>query len=160
MADEEKKSDKPAADKSSETATPKEDPSPTVSASEPAPQDVPSTAQDKGHDHAHGHDDHAHGDDDQAHGHDDHAHDASGADFGEVIPEKNWQEQLLVGVAVLALIGFILVAVVWNKVQPPAENTQEESATHELTPAPVLTHPLPGPPVDVDNPPGSPHVFK
>lgn len=128
MANEENKPETAA-----DATAPKEEPSPTVSHTEPAVvhsgADTPPLAGDKGHD-SHGHDDHAHG------GHDDHAHSAAGADFGEVIPEKNWQDSLLAGIAFLVLCGFLYVGAVWAKVEPPPEHDPGATA-HEEHQAPV-----------------------
>jgi hypothetical protein len=137
MADEEKKSAEIAENKSADA--PKEDPSPTVSHSEPAAVHsggaVPPLAADKAEhpdEHAHGAADHAHGGAD--HAHDDHAHSASGAEFGEVIPEKNWQDSFLAAVAAAVLCGFILVGIVWAGVQPPVETAPEENAATSTAP--------------------------
>ncbi len=106
MADEEKKAET--------AATPKEEPSPTVSHSEP-------TGAAQLQDAAPAHDD-------QAHGHDDHGHAAPAADFGEVIPEKNWQDGFLACIAALVLCGFLAIGMIWSKIEPPKE---AEGAGHE-----------------------------
>jgi hypothetical protein len=127
MADEEKKVGDAAADAEAakaDAAKPEADS--TVSHSEPAVvhsgEEVPPLAQDQGHAPGHATDSHGH----DAHGHDDHAHSASGADFGEVIPEKNWQDSLLAGVAFIVLAGFLFIGYTWSQITPPPEH--EETA--------------------------------
>jgi hypothetical protein len=139
MADEEKKLSDDIAAEESDAAKPEANS--TVSHSEPAVvhsgAEVPPLALDQ--DHAPGHATDAHGHD--AHGHDDHAHSASGAEFGEVIPEKNWQDSLLAGVAALVLCGFVFVGYTWSQVTPPPEHTEVAEPAHSETPkltAPAL----------------------
>ena len=109
MAEEEKKSEN--------AVTPKQDPSPTVSHHEPAGAEK---MQDAGpaDDHAGSHDDHGHG-------HDDHGHAVPAGDFGEVIPEKNWQDSFLALIAALVLCGFLAVGMIWSKIEPPKEMPAE-----------------------------------
>jgi hypothetical protein len=132
MADEEKKLNDDISTQAADAAKPEANS--TVSHSEPAAvhsgAEVPPLAQDQ--DHAPGHATDSHGHD--AHGHDDHAHSASGAEFGEVIPEKNWQDSLLAGIAALVLCGFLFVGYTWSQVTPPPEHTEVAEPPHMETP--------------------------
>jgi hypothetical protein len=140
MADEEKKLDDDDATAKADAAKPEA--SSTVSHSEPAVVhsglDVPPLADDQ--DHAPGHATDSHGHD--AHGHDDHAHSASGAEFGEVIPEKNWQDSLLAGIAALVLCGFLFLGYTWSQVTPPPEHEEVATPpTHSSVETPALPAP-------------------
>ena len=132
MADEEKKLD----DATAKADAAKPEASSTVSDSEPAivhsGADVPPLAHDQ---------DHAPGHATDSHGHDDHAHSASGADFGEVIPEKNWQDSLLAGIAALVLCGFLFIGYTWSQVTPPPEHEEVATPPHSSVETPALPAP-------------------
>jgi hypothetical protein len=136
MTDEEKKATQARLETDSNTKAPEQNPSPSVSHSEPSAvhsdQDMPplanpsaaepstSTLQSSGHDHTH---DHAHG-----HAADANAHMEGATEFGEVIGEKNWQDSFLAAVAVLVLCGFLCIGVVWSKLEPPGPIQPESKA--------------------------------
>ncbi len=76
-------------------------------------------------------------------GHNDRAHDSGSGHgeaapdfpFGEVIPEKNWQENLLTFVAAVTLVGLGWLFFIWQSVpltaavEPGAGHTQPRPAT-------------------------------
>jgi hypothetical protein len=98
---------------------------------------------DSAHAHA-GQEDHSHDGHDAAagHGHDD---DGPKFPFGEVIPEKNWQENFTVFCAVVCLAGLVWLFAQWMST-PVAVAEEPEHAAHppgEAPPAnPVV--PVPG----------------
>jgi hypothetical protein len=126
MSQENKPEEQPAAPQSKEA-----EPSPTVSHHEPSTE-TKLVAEGKATD-EHGHavdaSAHAHAADDHGHG-----HATLDADFGEVIPEKNWQDTFLGVIAALALCGLLFVGLTWFKIEPPKEGAGAEAAPHAAVP--------------------------
>jgi hypothetical protein len=159
-----------AQDKSSDGAksddpTPKQDPSSTVSHSKTSDADananlhsedaVPPLAK---HDAPQKHDSKVHDHNAAADAHDSHGHGHGDAppvaDFGEVIPEKNWQDSLLSSIAFCVLGGFVWLGLIWFQVQePPAEASHQAGTveSNETAPPPVQLG-LPPPTVPTINP--------